>query len=228
MRWLFLLLLVLNLFYYIWNQQRAPLHGVEIAPIEQYRAQEKNIRLLSESAESKSVASTEAASDKGSSVCMFFGGFEAQEDAEIFRQRLSGLNIQSEVLGVDAEPALDYWVYLPPLASREASLRQLKELQARQIDSFIIADGDLANGISLGIFPRPESAASVIGRLVEAGYEPILRELERTQRNFWVRVGASGSRLLDDNVLTVLLQDFDGLKHELKACSGVATDWKIE
>ena len=48
MRWSLLLLIVLNLFYYVWQQQRAPIKAVEVAPLEQYQARQQDIRLLSE------------------------------------------------------------------------------------------------------------------------------------------------------------------------------------
>jgi len=32
MRWLFLLLLVLNVFYYVWHQQEAPLRAKDVTP----------------------------------------------------------------------------------------------------------------------------------------------------------------------------------------------------
>lgn len=219
MRWLFLLLLVLNLFYYVWSQQQSPLRGIEVTPIEQYHAKKKDIRLLSESTVPEPNASFVGVASRDASTCMLFGGFEERNSAETFQRRLIGLDIQAEIQELDTQPALDYWVYLPPLGSREASLRQLKELQARQIDSYIIADGDLANGISLGIFTRPESAAGVVSRLVGAGYAPAMRELQRAQKSYWVRVGAAGARLIDDQVLSILALDFSGLKHEPSACS---------
>ena len=222
MRWLFLLLFILNLFYYVWHQQQAPLRPVEVAPLEQYRLRQQDIHLLSESS---AVAVQPSALDKSSaahSSCMFLGGFDVSGEAEALRQRLAGLDVESVVEGVDDATGVDYWVYLPPLGSRDASLRQLKELQARQIDSFIIAEGDLSNGISLGIFPRLESAESVMTRLVGAGYEPALRELSRDQRSYWVRVDPQHMRLVDGEMLGVLGADFRELRHVVKPCESVA------
>lgn len=49
MRWLFLLLLVLNAFYYVWHQQEAPLRAKDVTPLSLYRGSQQDIRLLSES-----------------------------------------------------------------------------------------------------------------------------------------------------------------------------------
>lgn len=48
MRWLFLLLLVLNVFYYVWHQQEAPLKVKEVAPLSLYKGNQQEIRLLRE------------------------------------------------------------------------------------------------------------------------------------------------------------------------------------
>lgn len=54
MRWLFLLLLVLNAFYYVWHQQEAPLRAKDVTPLSLYRGPQQDIRLLSESSDSVS------------------------------------------------------------------------------------------------------------------------------------------------------------------------------
>jgi cell division septation protein DedD len=225
MRWSLLFLIVLNLFYYVWHQQQAPLRAKEVAaPAAVYRGTQQDIRLLSESERSPARReSGEASSEDNETVCLFLGSFEQEEVARVVEQRLLGLDIQSRVQAIDAAAGVDYWVYLPPLASRQASLRQLKELQARRIDSYVITQGDLANGISLGIFARSDSAESVMQRLREAGYDPRLRELARAQRSYWVRIAPHSRRLVDDGLLRRLSQDFEGLQHQLMQCESVAT-----
>ena len=221
MRWMFLWLVVLNLFYYVWHQQQAPLRVTEIAPLTMAQDSKRDIRLLSESSapprrEATEVQPTEA-------VCLFLGSFELMANAAALEQRLLSLDIQSRVQSMDAAAGVDYWVYLPPLASRQASLRQLRELQARKINSYIITQGDLANGVSLGIFPRSDSAQSVMQRLRDAGYEPSLRELTRAHRRFWVRISPQSRRLADDALLERLALDFKGLEQQLMPCEGVAS-----
>ena len=221
MRWMFLWLVVLNLFYYVWHQQQAPLRVTEIAPLNMAQESKRDIRLLSESGAPSRREAVEAPVSEA--VCLFLGSFDAVANAASVEQRLLSLDIQSRVQSMDAAAGMDYWVYLPPLASRQASLRQLRELQARKIDSYIITQGDLANGISLGIFPRSDSAASVMQRLRDAGYEPSLRELTRAHRSFWVRIAPESRRLADDALLQRLAFDFKGLQHQLMPCEGVAS-----
>ena len=59
-------------------------------------------------------------------------------------------------------------------------------------------------------------------RLRDAGYEPMLRELPRAQRSFWVRVAPESRRLADD-VLQQLASDFKDLQHQIMPCESVAS-----
>lgn len=221
MRWAFLFLLALNLFYFVWHRQQAPIKPKEVAPLVMHKAEQRGIKLLSESGGHASRVG-EAGLSSAAAVCLFMGPLDSRERAQEVEQRLISLDIAVQMLEVDAEAGVDYWVYLPPLASRQASLRQLRELQARKIDSYLITEGDLVNGISLGIFPRTSSADSVLARLRAAGYEPLMRELPRAHRSFWVRVEPVARRLVDDALLAQLAQDFDGLGHQLMPCESIA------
>lgn len=223
MRWIFMLLVVLNAFYYVWHQQQVPMQAKEVAPLSLYQDSRRDIQLLSESKPQERRISAVKEEQPEQAVCLFLGRFDEEAQAQQVEQRLLSLDIRSQSQVVESAGAVDYWVYLPPLASRQASLRQLRELQARKIDSYIISQGDLANGISLGIFPRHDSADSVISRLRRAGYEPLLRELPRANRSHWVRIAPESRRLVDDSLLERLSLDFNGLQHQLMPCEGVAS-----
>ncbi|MNO78464.1 Sporulation related domain protein [compost metagenome] len=231
MRWFFLFLLVLNIFYYIWHQQQAPLRAKEIAPLSLYRGEEqKNIRLLSESAGALQRRQLPSASSQSatSSACIYLGSFPEEARAKQLEQRLLSLDVQANIQVLDASAGTDYWVYLPPLASRQASLLQLRELQARRIDSYVITEGDLADGISLGIFQRQDSAEAVVERLRGAGYDALIRELPRARRDYWVQIAPKSRRLADDSLLLQLGKDFPELQKQTMPCKGVANVGSLE
>jgi hypothetical protein len=50
MRWLFLVLIMLNALYYVWHRQEAPLRVKEIAPLSVRQGAQKTIHLLTEPA----------------------------------------------------------------------------------------------------------------------------------------------------------------------------------
>lgn len=223
MRWFFLFLLVLNVFYFVWHQQQAPLRAKEIAPLNLYRSEQKNIRLLSESPEAAAKRpSNSAVVPPG--VCLFFGPLRDEGRAKALEQRFTTLDIRVSRQKVDSGGGTDYWVYLSPLASRQAALLQLRELQARNIDSYIITEGDLANGISLGFLQSRDSADGVVERLKAAGYDAQVRELSRSQHDFWVQIAPESRRLADESLVRQLVADFPELQQQTLPCKGVASE----
>ncbi|VVN34471.1 hypothetical protein [Pseudomonas fluorescens] len=125
MRWLFLLLLVLNVFYYIWHQQEAPLRAKDVTPLSLYRGSQQDIRLLSEA--------TDAARDKDKSPraddgCLYLGGFARQEAAQAVERRLSGMEIKFQSLPKDYAESAGYWVRVAPESRGWLDDSQLKNL----------------------------------------------------------------------------------------------------
>jgi len=125
MRWLFLLLLVLNVFYYIWHQQEAPLRAKDVTPLSLYRGSQQDIRLLSES--------TDTARDKAKTVqpesgCLFVGGYSRQEVAQAIERRLTGMEIRFQALPKDLPDNPGYWVRVAPESRRWLDDVQLQNL----------------------------------------------------------------------------------------------------
>ncbi len=99
MRWVFLLLMMLNVFYYVWHQQEAPLRPKEVAPLSLLRGVKQDIQLLSESSPAKPA-----------NQCLYLGGDIPQADAKAIEQRLTSLDIQTQFgKRLDASGAV-YWL----------------------------------------------------------------------------------------------------------------------
>jgi hypothetical protein len=223
MRWLFFLLVLLNIFFWVQHLYQSPVRIKEVAPLDGYSRPQSNITLLSESPRAQRMPETTRAESIDNKGCLFLGGFDDELSAQSLEQRLLSLDIESEIQQLDVATGVDYWVYLPPLASRQASLRQLRELQSRNVDSYIITVGDLANGISLGIFSRKDSAEGVVARLREVDYSALVRELPRMHSKYWVRVAAASRAQLGDSILGALKKDMPTLQHRQMPCVGVAS-----
>ncbi|MDD2057078.1 hypothetical protein N5D52_17185 [Pseudomonas sp. GD03860] len=88
MRWLFLLLVVLNGVYYVWHQQEAPLKAKEVAPLSLYKGSQQGIRLLSESEQDKRPS-------EGDQECLYVGGLATKEQLNALRQRLLALDVEA-------------------------------------------------------------------------------------------------------------------------------------
>ncbi|MBV7555636.1 hypothetical protein KW841_25125 [Pseudomonas sp. PDM28] len=124
MRWLFLLLLVLNGFYYVWHQQEAPLRAKDVTPLSLYRGSQQDIRLLSEAGDASKDKAKAVSPDNG---CLYLGGYTRQESAQAVERRLSGMEVKYQSLPRVSESA-GYWVRIAP-----ESRRWLDELQLQNL-----------------------------------------------------------------------------------------------
>jgi len=125
MRWLFLLLLVLNGFYYIWHQQEAPLRAKDVTPLSLYRGAQQDIRLLSEAAEASRDKVKAIPADSG---CLYLGGYVRQEAAQAVERRLSGMDVKFQSLPRGGGESAGYWVRIAPESRRWLDDLQLQNL----------------------------------------------------------------------------------------------------
>ncbi|MDP1932709.1 MAG: SPOR domain-containing protein [Gammaproteobacteria bacterium] len=125
--------------------------------------------------------------------CAEIGPFESPADADGFiGANASRFTMSSEVRRIPIAP--DYRVYVPPFASRElatstmAAIREAFAANNLMIDSFLIARGDLANGIALGLFTEQRNALNVQAQLEKLGYRVVIAEEEKFREELWVLV----------------------------------------
>lgn len=215
MRWVFILLIALNLLVYVQHNQLGSAEVGQPAP------PSNGIRLLSELGDP--ARSGHLSTRLANAECGILGGFEQEADALALRERLKDRGIEARLEPVDTDAGTDYWVYLPPLLSRQAAVRQLKDLQARNIDSYIVTVGPLVNGISLGIFSRLDTAESLQRRLLELDYGARIRELARAHRSYRLALDGVAWQRLNDLAIEPLAKDFPSLRLQQNPCDGIAT-----
>ena len=119
----------------------------------------------------ETVAAAEAASAPDG-FCARAGGFRSRRsvaEAALWLQSFG-----AEVLEVrheESRHARSYRVYLPPFESRRQAVSRLREIRNRGVrDVAVIPDGDLANGISFGIYRNAENLNRRIAALDRLGY----------------------------------------------------------
>ncbi|MDL5597692.1 MULTISPECIES: hypothetical protein [Pseudomonas] len=120
MRWLFLLLLVLNVFYYVWHQQEAPLRAKDVTPLRLYSGSQQDIRLLSEAGDASRAA-------KSDGQCLYIGGSGRPEAAQALEQRLNELGAKAQPLPKDLSSNA-YWFRITPETQRFLGDTQLQNL----------------------------------------------------------------------------------------------------
>ncbi|MBF8758353.1 hypothetical protein [Pseudomonas guariconensis] len=120
MRWLFLLLIVLNVAYYVWHQQEAPLKAKEVAPLSLYKGSQQEIRLLRETGAS--------APARRRDECLVVGGVQTQEQLDALRQRLVSLDISTVVVPGQLPGADGRWLKVATESERLLDVAVLSSL----------------------------------------------------------------------------------------------------
>ncbi|USE37787.1 SPOR domain-containing protein [Endozoicomonas sp. SCSIO W0465] len=150
--------------------------------------------------------------------CLIVGPFANVVELDELQQRLFAIGVSSKERADENSQQEDYWVHIPPLASRDAATRLLRELQAQRIDSFVITQGELANGISLGLFSRSESAKSVGRRLMDAGYDVAIKSLPRVPEQWWLEMDAAAGGKLSESFWDKAADQFPELEKLTTTC----------
>lgn len=110
MRWLFLLLVVLNVVYYVWHQQEAPLRVKEVASLSLYKGNQQEIRLLRETG----VAAPARRRDE----CLVVGGVATRDQMDALRQRLVSLDVATVPVSGQLPGAEGFWLKVAPQSER--------------------------------------------------------------------------------------------------------------
>lgn len=232
MRWVFLTLLLLNFLVFAaqWLQgghfQPQPVSALSAA------AQGKALVLLSEVAGGDAgfleQPSASTSYEDLEALCLMVGPAPGQVQAQDLVQVLRHQGVGARVVTQEVVKAPDYWVYIPPLADRDAAIQMLRELQkTRKIDSYLISQGPLANGISLGLFKNREAAVALQEQRAAEGLDAQLIEVERTGIQFWVVI-PSEVWLSNEQKLTKLLseREFSAERRQIY-CKSVASTKKV-
>ncbi len=223
MRLTVIFLALINIVYFAWGSWQASQVGYWLPQEDTAYLQTRSERLvlLSELGH-KDAAPTAALAVPGDFAgdrqCLIAGPFGNELAAGEMRQRLLALGVDSEVRAGQSGEYDDYWVHIPPLPSADGAMRLLRELQAQRIDSFVINKGELANGISLGLYSSREMVLSVSRRLQDAGYNVAVKPLPRQPEEWWLEIDASAEAVLDASFWDQAVQPFPRLQTLTGAC----------
>lgn len=231
-RWLVLVLLLGNGIYFAWHV------GHKVANGQQQQSQISNsqgevLEFLSDSGAGHAgspvaVSAAVPAPTAAPSTCQMVGPFKEKVSALQMRARLGELGIGSTTYQISIPDKIDYWVHLGPLRTRKQALELLHELQSKKIDSFLIADGELSNGISLGFFTREELAQSVLKTRKEQGYDAKIRAVPRVVTEFWELVPEDQRGRLTAQGLMRLRSGMPGVEVRKNSCDLIATAEKLD
>ena len=240
MKWIVYLLLVTNLGLFIWkirdHQQIQTLEPVAAAQDNQVN----RLPLLSEmsadavrarepeavsASSDTTVASTSSSSSEETNVddpavpqrqCYTVGPLKDPQNTARVNEWLNERQANFAIREDQRRETARYWVYFPPLESREAAANRVEAMRGVGIDDLIIIPrGDMTNAISLGVYTRKASVDRRLAQLQAKGYQPSVVPRYRTVKATWVDVLISNTE--DD--MSALLAVFPALGANPGNCS---------
>lgn len=113
MRWLFMLLVVLNVFCYIWHQQGAPLKAKEVVSLSLYKGSQQGIRLLSEETQPVLISAAQA-EHEDSEGCLYLLGGSSEDAMRRVQRRLADIDIQAELIDPEQASLTGYMLRIAP------------------------------------------------------------------------------------------------------------------
>lgn len=131
-----------------------------------------------------------AADPKGDRCLVWNGlaGAQADKLAALGGSKYAALKAGRSLQG----EASAYWVYIPPLASRQEAEHKAEQLKALQVpEYFIVQDGASRNAISLGIFSSEQAAKDRLEDLKKRGVRSA-KTGPKTQKGDMVRLEMRG------------------------------------
>jgi hypothetical protein len=239
MRWIFFTLLAVNitvLTYGVWGLSWAPVQAIaekavgrEVVPSLVLLEEQKIGQQVVESVRLKKKVVLPNQSQASAnipisrSLCTLVGSFSEQAKAEYFVRRLASLGAKAKVKNLLVSTTVGFWLHLPPLSSRKELFLRLSELKRQGVDSYVIPDGDLANGISLGMFSEAERAKKLQDKMILLGYRPKIAEVPREKRELWVFLLQAEATKIDQERWLKLLSGKELLQKQQNLCSDVAS-----
>jgi hypothetical protein len=175
-RIVFFLLLLANLAFFAWFYFGAG-RALEEPQLMQQQLNPQEIRLLSADQVAKLAAERAKQADRPKAppkvppvACLELGAF-SPVDVPRVQQALEPLALGSRLSQRRAQEIASYWVFIPPLRSRQAANQKAAELKKLGVEDFfvVLEDPKARFAISLGVFKTEEAARSRLAELRTKG-----------------------------------------------------------
>lgn len=230
-QWIFIGLLLLNgilpLWYLFGPSGQGDMSAMQSVVIENHRPVPESaapIVLIAElPAEALQVLDELDPPRERAALCTMVGPFDDLESADRFVARLNILDVQASSETVQLSAGAGYQVYLPPQNSSRDARKLLAQLHSAGVDSYIIARGELARGIHLGVFSDRAQAQSHIAELQALGWSAESRLIDRSYREIWVMFGPGEAQKIDRKTWWEWLDQKKPFEEQQNFCLDVAS-----
>jgi len=201
LRAIFITLLVANMALFGWYQYQSTQNPSADDLTESVKGVSLGNLVLATQSQEATVVVSIPAPEVTVAVCMQLGGFDTQSDATQVQARLSALDIVASISIRKKQVVKDYWVYIAPYPTFQDAKNQLAELNLKGIDSFIFTEGDLKNGLSLGVYSKRENASAIFKKIEDLGYTPHITESFQDLNTFYVILNAEGTSFFNEGIM---------------------------
>jgi hypothetical protein len=183
MRWVFLLLLAVNVGFgvFVYLRDKAPNPDAQLIALQMNADKVRIVPPRPAPAPAPVTASVRA-------TCVEWGSFGAGELARA-QGALDRLALGARARRVEVSVTAGYWVFIPPMRSQAAMERKAAELRNLGVDEYfpILDPGRWRYAISLGVFRSEEGATRYLAQLRQMGVRSATvgeREQRMTQNAF--------------------------------------------
>ena len=209
MRYLFIVLLLLNIGFFIW------LERFSVSPKKSFTAVDpgaQSLVLLSELNDSESVANTaidnvstadnRASEEDMNLSCYAAGPYNDEAVVLTAAETIRPQVLKSNIRRLTTTQEAGYWVYIPALPSRAEALKKGRELAAAFVkDYYVVTSGNNENSISLGLYREPYNADNRVNQLKQKGFA-VEKETRLEQwPEFWLDFSLSEASEFDPQTL---------------------------
>jgi len=186
------------------------LDNSELKPLEPPEVEEQNAR-------------EEVQEEELEQACVLSGPFASEQRARELADRIGALGVNATLLTETLETPGSIMVYTGPFASGQQAQRELQVLQSSGVDSFVVADGDLVNAISLGVFRTLENARTRQDRIEQFGYQTqtYLYMVENDQ--YFISFSGRVLSAITEDYWANIVNEYKDITIEQKACNEVAS-----
>lgn len=150
--------------------------------------------------------------------CVRISGVAAEDQADIIRSRLQALEVTTEMSVREEILRSDYWVVVGPFDTDQQGRDRLAQLQADGIESFLINQGRLAGGISLGLFSSDSNARTRASELTGQDIEARVERVDRTRDTWVLTIDAESARQISNTALDAIVSEFEGASFQRLRC----------
>jgi hypothetical protein len=200
MRWLFLLVLLLNGIYLLTQLDSSEMNLYEdiprlsnVEPIVLVREIDNGEKetLKEELDDSVSDEAQLAAVSKmpvtESGQCFTLGPFRQKDSLQELKDEIAPYVVNAVIRDKKGQDYTMHWVYIQPEKNRKDIIKIAKRLKIKKIkDFYIIREGERNNGISLGHFKDKKRALGLEAKVKKQGFDVHIEAIYRTYEVFWL------------------------------------------